>query len=143
MKRYLRQNLDFDEIITLKVSKLEVANKQIFKWIHSKEFRYRGAMYDLVPNYSTLEDENYFIFKVVNDVREEQLLAKFIGSFANSPYSWLLKNIKYFLFDAVKFISEFDFIIVLNSLKFHNHIFDILSNYLLIDSPPPKSIICL
>ncbi len=142
MKRYLRQNLDQNDIITLKISKSEVANKQIFKWIHSKEFRYRGAMYDLVPNYATIEDENSFIFKVVNDVKEQQLLSDFVGSLTDSPYSMLLKNIKSFLFDAVRFVLKYELSIALSSTKTNKITYNILTNYLLIDTPPPKSIIC-
>lgn len=138
MKRFIRQDLNPEDILTLYIPKSEIENKNIFKWIHSKEFRYRGAMYDLVPNYATLEDENGYVFKVVNDVKEEKLLAEFIGSFSGSPYSMLLKNIKSFVFDAVSNYQKIRSILYVNPIDYKANIFKILSNYVLIESPPPE-----
>jgi len=45
-----------------------------FQWIHSKEYRYNGDMYDIVEK---SEDDSLFYFYVINDTKEKELEEKF------------------------------------------------------------------
>jgi len=138
MKRYIRKDLNPDDIEILTIPKAEIDNKIVFRWIHSMEFRYRGAMYDLIPGYETIETVDSFIFTVVNDVMEEQLLAEFISSFDGNPFSGLMKTIKHFAFDAIKYFVQFEISIPCYILSIQFITKNTIHNYLQVESPPPK-----
>lgn len=136
MKRYLRQNLSSDKIEIIKISKNELNNKRVFKWIHSMEFQYRGAMYDLIPGRQAIDSSDYVIFTVVNDVMEEKLLAEFSNN--NSPFSELFKSIKHFSFTAVKTHFEVLFVEYNKRTKFMDYFDLLIDNQMSVKKPPPK-----
>jgi hypothetical protein len=138
MKRYIRKDLSHDDIEILTIPKHEIENKKVFQWIHSMEFRYRGAMYDLIPGHETIETEDSYIFTVVNDVMEEQLLAEFINSFDGNPFSGLFKTIKQFAFDAVKLLFKFEIHVPYFILNINSFSEITIHHYIQIDTPPPK-----
>jgi len=56
-------------------NKDDIKYKRInFQWIHSKEYRYNGDMYDIVEK---SEDDSLFYFYVINDTKEKELEEKF------------------------------------------------------------------
>lgn len=65
-----------DELIELIVfSKSDILNKKInFKWIHSREFKYNGDMYDIVEKEET---ETELIVYCINDTKEKKLEEEF------------------------------------------------------------------
>lgn len=138
MKRYIRKDLNSDDIEILTIPKSEIENQKVFQWIHSMEFRYRGAMYDLIPGHETIETKDNYIFTVVNDVMEEQLLAEFISSFDGNPFSGLLKTIKHFAFDAIKYLVKFEITIPYYFLKIQFGTENTILNYPQVEYPPPK-----
>jgi hypothetical protein len=138
MKRLIKHNLNQKDIEFLKIYRSEIENKSLFKWIHSKEFRYRGAMYDIVDLDATIETKEYYIFKVINDVREELLLKDFIDGIQGKPYSGLLNKIKLFLFDAVYLNNSYKYIPIFFEVDRVDKDFIKNTYKPSIDSPPPK-----
>jgi hypothetical protein len=66
---------DKDIIEYMIFNKEDIENKRInFQWIHSKEFRYDGNMYDIVERD---EDDSLFYFYVIHDVKENKLEKNF------------------------------------------------------------------
>ena len=65
-----------DELIELIVfNKEDILNKKInFKWIHSREFKYNGDMYDIVKKKET---ETELIIYCINDTKEKKLEEEF------------------------------------------------------------------
>jgi len=52
-------------------NKDDIKYKRInFQWVHSKEYRYNGDMYDIVEK---SEDDSLFYFYVINDTKEKEL----------------------------------------------------------------------
>ncbi|MBX3044399.1 MAG: hypothetical protein KIT33_13180 [Candidatus Kapabacteria bacterium] len=139
MKRLIKRDINPADIEVLEILKSEVNNQSIFKWIHSKEFRYRGGMYDLIAGYETIETDNSFIFTVINDVKEEELVASFVSGLKGSPYSGLMKLIKIFVFDSVLNIFNFNLSANENRILFHQNIYDIILRPIDIILPPPKT----
>lgn len=85
VKKYIINALDNNEydkeIFLLTISKKDIADGKVsFKWIHSREFRYNGNMYDIKKN---LSDEDSLRFYCYFDEKEnllEQLFHKFAKS---------------------------------------------------------------
>jgi len=65
-----------EELIELLVfDKEDILNQKInFRWIHSREFKYNGDMYDIVKNE---ENENQLILYCINDTKEKKLEEEF------------------------------------------------------------------
>ena len=65
-----------EELIEFAIfNKDDIKYKRInFQWIHSKEYRYNGDMYDIVEK---SEDDSLFYFYVINDTKEKELEEKF------------------------------------------------------------------
>jgi hypothetical protein len=65
-----------DELIELIVfNKEDIKNKKInFKWIHSREFKYNGDMYDIAEKKET---ETELIVYCINDTKEKMLEEEF------------------------------------------------------------------
>lgn len=140
MKRYLRRDIKTEDIEILEISKSEISNKKLFHWVHSMEFRYRGAMYDLIPGKETVETENSYIFTVVNDVKEEQFLSSFMMSCSNAPIKNMLNTIKQFAYDAVKKIIQENTFLYENKIIYFNYSQKVLLIFSKIDTPPPEKI---
>lgn len=65
-----------EEMIELLVfNKEDILNQKInFRWIHSREFKYNGDMYDIVKKE---ENETQLIVYCINDTKEKQLEEEF------------------------------------------------------------------
>lgn len=65
-----------EELIELLVfNKEDIVNQKInFRWIHSREFRYNGDMYDIVEKEET---ESQLIIYCINDTKEKKLEEEF------------------------------------------------------------------
>lgn len=138
IKRMIKKNLNPADIEYLEISKTEINDKSVFQWIHSKEFRYRGAMFDIVDTNETIESAEHFIFKVINDIKEEQLVGKFVNGLHGSPFSALLQTIKNFAFDGANNYNVWNPIIFISKIKNSNFIENYISFKSEIESPPPK-----
>jgi len=78
IKGRIKQQVPQEELVTL-IQTSENAGE--FSWIHSKEFRYKGTMYDIV----SLEkvSETRFIYHCVTD-HQETLLFKNLSKYVNN-----------------------------------------------------------
>lgn len=65
-----------EEMIELLIfNKEDIQKRKIdFKWIHSREFKYNGDMYDIVDKKET---ENQLIVHCINDTKEKKLEEEF------------------------------------------------------------------
>ena len=65
-----------EEMIELLIFNKEdiISQKINFRWIHSREFRYNGDMYDIVKKE---ENENQLILYCINDTKEKKLEEEF------------------------------------------------------------------
>jgi len=65
-----------EEMIELLIfNKEDIENNKIdFRWIHSREFKYNGEMYDIVTKEET--DEQLIVY-VINDTKEKKLEEEF------------------------------------------------------------------
>ncbi len=143
IKRLIKKNLNPADIEFLEISKTEINDKSVFQWIHSKEFRYRGAMYDIIDKNATIENGGSFIFKVINDIKEEQLVSNFVKSLTGSPFSGLLQKIKNFAFDAVNYFITNNLLIFYPKIQKINLAENYISFESDIESPPPKFLFLL
>ena len=121
-------------------NKDDIKYKRInFQWIHSKEYRYNGDMYDI---FEKSEDDSLFYFYVINDTKEKELEEKFNKKVEenstdskqnqneNNPlknlYSELLKSRKSMPDDNSELKYDFLFIN------------DYISAWLDVPTPPPR-----
>lgn len=85
IKKYIIKALDNDEyekeIFLLTLSNKDIAEGKIsFKWIHSREFRYNGNMYDIKKNLS--DEDSLRVYCYFDD--KENLLEQLFHKFAKS-----------------------------------------------------------
>jgi hypothetical protein len=136
------EKLSNDALIeTLIFDKEDILNKKInFQWIHSREFKYNGEMYDIVEKKET---KSHLIFYCVNDEKEKefekQFEKKLEDNLANKKQKSAKNNlINLLISEAVSYISN-------NSIKNFKsiHRLEYTMNYNSISrdipSPPPKS----
>lgn len=80
IKKLLNSELD-KEIILLSISKKDIEeNKVSFKWIHSREFRFNGKMYDIKKNLSDADSLRFLCY--YDD--KENLLEELFHNFSKS-----------------------------------------------------------
>ena len=123
----------------LAINKKDLAENKIdFKWIHSREFKYNGEMYDIVKKEEN--DEQLFLY-CINDKKEKKLeeeLAKKIQDNSANGKRWQLSNHLNILLsepvhtDKINFepVCEFNFI--------NKHPNDYNSINLDVPSPQPR-----
>lgn len=85
VKKYIIKALDNNEydkeIFLLTLSKKDIAEGKIsFKWIHSREFRYNGNMYDIKKNLSDEDSLRVYCYFDEKENLLEQLFHKFAKS---------------------------------------------------------------
>lgn len=85
VKKYIIKALDSNEydkeIFLLTLSKKDIAEGKIsFKWIHSREFRYNGNMYDIKKNLSDEDSLRVYCYYDNTENLLEQLFHKFSNS---------------------------------------------------------------
>ncbi len=70
IKHLIKNGVPQNELIAIEFNS---SNKLDFDWKHSREFSYKGSMYDIVRT-DTI-NQNTFLFYCVNDIQEKQLFA--------------------------------------------------------------------
>lgn len=70
IKHFIKNGVPQNELITIE---LNASNKMDFDWKHSREFSYKGGMYDVVRT-DTI-DHKTVLLHCVNDIQEKQLFA--------------------------------------------------------------------
>ena len=113
VKNQMMEGIDKEELVLLKFSKEEKKTK--LKWEHSKEFEYKGQMYDIVEK-TVKQDSVYYwcwldyqetklnkkLDKLVNNVfhdnpkkqeKNQQLFTYLKSLYFSKPFVWHSKNI--------------------------------------------------
>lgn len=139
IKKLVKDNLPLEKITILEISQTEIKDKSIFRWIHDREFCYRGNMYDILAKYPKIINKNITTFYVFHDVKEEDLIQNFAGN-STSPFSDILKTIKNFSFDLIFDINSKSFEFNYIKIALMNLSIPLVKNVILIDSPPPKKL---
>lgn len=129
-----------EEMIELLIfNKEDIENNKIdFRWIHSREFKYNGDMYDIVTKKET---DSQLIVYVINDTKEKKLEEEFEKRVdKNSAEDKQIPSvIKYSLSISEPVQQE-----QISNLLSFEEIFNCLftdyyqSTYLDIPSPPPR-----
>jgi hypothetical protein len=70
IKHLIKNGVPQNELIVIELNSL---NKNNFDWKHSREFSFKGDMYDIVRT-DTI-NQNTFMFYCVNDIQEKELFA--------------------------------------------------------------------
>jgi hypothetical protein len=114
-----------------------------FDWKHSREFSYKGSMYDIVRT-DTI-NQNTFLFYCVNDIQEKQLFAnldKMVSSCFSEQSKQKDKHIDFSQLLTLKYLAP-DIGLLFsknNSLFFRanylNHQYQ--SPFILSSEPPPQ-----
>lgn len=69
------------EIILLSISKKDIQSKKVtFEWIHSKEFRFNGKMYDIKKNLSDNDSLRFYCYYDDKENLLEELFYKYSDS---------------------------------------------------------------
>lgn len=140
IKGRIKQQVPEDELVTIVQTK---ENAGEFSWIHSKEFRYKGTMYDIV----SLEkvSETRFIYHCVTD-HQETLLFKNLGKYvnntmnanpANSKANTLLSSFFNSLYPPE--ISSQMHLLESEEINWACYTTEYNSPFLKLSSPPPKA----
>ncbi len=80
IKKLLNHELDH-EIILLAISKKDIQSKKVsFEWIHSKEFRFNGKMYDIKNNLSDNDSLRFYCYYDDKENLLEELFYKYSTS---------------------------------------------------------------
>lgn len=70
MKQRIKAGVPEDELVVLKISKSEELDEDIFEREHSREFRYKGQMYDVIR---LVEQGDTTVYTCIHDVKESGL----------------------------------------------------------------------
>ncbi|PVW17150.1 hypothetical protein [Marixanthomonas spongiae] len=80
LKKELKHNLiagiDKEELVLLKFSKAEIDEK--LRWEHSKEFEYKGQMYDVVETKKTIDSISYWCWWDYEETKLNRKLNKIL-----------------------------------------------------------------
>ncbi|CAG5080571.1 hypothetical protein CRYO30217_01380 [Parvicella tangerina] len=68
IKTKIKKGVDKDELYTFVLTE---ENQDQFEWEHSKEFKYKGMMYDVV--YKTIHEDGSVVLQCVSDEQETEL----------------------------------------------------------------------
>jgi hypothetical protein len=138
IKSKIKQGIPESELIKFTIN-TEIEND--IEWIHSKEFRYKGEMYDVIRK---SEDSGSTIYYVIHDPKETGLfvnLEKFVAQEKqNDP---LQKRILLDIDRILKliYIQEYisdNLIIKISKIKIFDHYLDLINSYYKPETPPPK-----
>lgn len=78
MKKLIGGEFD-EEIILLSISRKDIeANRVAFKWVHSKEFKYNGKMYDIKKNLSDADSLRFYCYYDKEENLLEELFNKYL-----------------------------------------------------------------
>lgn len=73
MKQRIKAGVPEEDLVVLKITKSEEENPQVFERKHSREFLYKGEMYDVMRS-SQVGDTT--IYTCIHDVKESRLFAR-------------------------------------------------------------------
>lgn len=73
MKQLIKAGVPEEDLVLLKITEAEEQNPDIFEREHSREFRYRGEMYDVIRQH-TVGDTTFYT--CIHDVKESRLFDK-------------------------------------------------------------------
>lgn len=139
MKSFIRSRLSDEELDLIIITN---ANRREFQSIHSKEFRYKGSLYDIVREMKTKDTTFYW---AVKDDKENDLIVKFSKYIDDKPVSNMKLNadtgknfFKVFHFDTVFINYKFDVIERASNSNYDFEFEDFNSIILEIESPPPR-----
>lgn len=129
-----------EEMIELLIfNKEDLENNKIdFRWIHSREFKYNGDMYDIVKKEET---DKQLIVYVINDTKEKKLEEEFEKRIhKNSTEDKQIPSIiKYSLSISEPVQSEKIGLAIINEAVFNYWLTDIYKSiHPDIPSPPPR-----
>ena len=133
-----------EEMIELLIfNKEDIENNKIdFRWIHSREFKYNGDMYDIVKKKET--DEQLIVY-VINDTKEKKLEEEFEKRVhKNSTEDKQRSTINSFNFISISepVQSELIGIAIINEAVFNYWRTDIYKSiHPDIPSPPPRLVV--
>ncbi len=136
IKRALLKNTPDAELKTLVIAKNKLNSENGFKYIHSKEFKYLGEMYDIVRKF---ESKDSIKFVCIHDKDETALINNFVKYCKDDKNSSPIKrkinilNLDYYI------ITDYN----VNYISFSLFLFDIESDnynsfHPQIASPPPE-----
>jgi hypothetical protein len=134
------ENYSGEEMIELLILNKEdiVGNKIDFKWIHSREFRYNGEMYDIVKNE---ESDNRLFLYCIHDKEEKKLNEEFAKKIqdnsTNTKHRQLSSHLNILLSEPVQ-AEKLSFALMID-YRFNNARSDFYNSVQLdIPSPPPR-----
>lgn len=141
VKRITKKSLKYEEleIIKIPVSYIKKGHKD-FKLIHSKEFRLKGKLYDIIDQ---KQEGDTLILLCINDRKEEQLIRRYLASNdVNTSPNQKTKNtrnlIKIIISEAIP-DQELDYFLELFSIiKHFENSFKINQSAFEVISPPPE-----
>lgn len=129
------------EIILLSIGRKDIQNKKVtFQWVHSKEFRFNGKMYDIKKNFSDNDSLRFYCYYDDKENLLEELFNKFSKgekeSNKNRPNNFNFLTFIGLLFDSSSMLILFDGIYYSSILPFHftSTIIDVLT-------PPPQDLL--
>lgn len=141
IKIKIKQQVPADELVKIEYTS---NNKNDFQWIHSREFRYKGTMYDVVSREHV--SENMEILHCVTDHQETQLFKELdnyvqnsmnsdpgtrqASSFFNQLLSGLYLPVKTSLFQETSIVTK----------KWYHFVSHYSQPHLAKLSPPPKAV---
>ena len=111
------------------------ADDEFIHWIfRGKEFRYKDEMYDVVKS-KVIDNKKYYY--CICDKKEKDLINQY-NKTNSSKTENIIKNIKTILlfFDGIPNLLNFVFF----NYIIYNYLINLIENYIVIPSPPPKII---
>ena len=140
IKHLIKNGVPQNELIAIEFNS---SNKLDFDWKHSREFSYKGSMYDIVRT-DTI-NQNTFLFYCVNDIQEKQLFAnldKMVSSCFSEQSKQRDKQIDFSQLITLKYLApDVSLLFSKNKTLFFRACYlDIqyLSPCILSSEPPPK-----
>jgi hypothetical protein len=140
IKHLIKNGVPQNELFAIEFNS---SNKLDFDWKHSREFSYKGNMYDIVRT-DTI-NQSTFLFYCVNDIQEKQLFAnldKMVSSCFSEQSQQTDKQIDFSQLLTLKYLAPNVYLLFYksNSLFFRanylNHQYQ--SPFILSCEPPPQ-----
>lgn len=142
IKSYIKNGVPEEQRIIFIADELE-ADAVHLTWIHSKEFRYRGEMYDILDE-KIIDGRTYYI--CIHDVKESGLFAKLDemvdkGLQTNAPLNSQSKMLQHICFSM--FFEKDSIMLIFRENQsdiFKEAYFKYSFSLIPPDTPPPKNV---
>lgn len=142
VKSRIKSGIPAAEHLLFTFHKNDIAdNSDDLQFIHSKEFRYKGEMYDVL---NKVEKADSVVYTVIHDPKETGLFAKLDkyvnDDLENNPFQkQLTRNIKNLLFAVYLLVSYEELQTTYNLFSVYNYYNNHeITRYLRPNSPPPE-----